>query len=46
LIVYFIFALLNRSELETTLTELIAIAAAANIGFNNPNAEIGMPITL
>ncbi len=36
----------NRSELETTETELNAIAAAANIGFSRPSAARGMPMTL
>ena len=36
----------SLKEFETTLTELIAIAPAATIGLRNPNAAIGMPITL
>jgi hypothetical protein len=36
----------NLNEFETTLTELIAIAPAANIGFRSPNAAIGMPMML
>ena len=36
----------RRSELDTTLTELNAIAAAANIGFSKPNAATGIPMTL
>lgn len=36
----------NRKEFPTTLTELNAIAAAATIGFSNPNAARGIPTTL
>ncbi len=36
----------SRRELETTLTELIAIAAAAYMGFSKPSAAMGIPITL
>jgi hypothetical protein len=37
---------LKRRELETTLTELSAIAAAAKIGLRNPKAASGIPIAL
>lgn len=34
------------TELVTTLTELSAIAAPANIGLRNPSAANGMPMVL
>lgn len=40
------FILLNLSEFVTTLTELNAIAPAANIGLSKPIAASGMPILL
>lgn len=40
------FHLLSSSELLTTETELIAIAAPAMTGFNIPIAASGMPSTL
>jgi hypothetical protein len=33
----------KRSELDTTVTELNAIAAPATQGANNPRAAIGIP---
>jgi len=36
----------SLSEFVTTLTELNAIAPAANIGLSNPNAAKGIPILL
>lgn len=42
----YIFFVFNLSELLTTLTELNAIAPAANVGLNIPNAARGIPITL
>jgi hypothetical protein len=41
-----IFARFNLNELDTTLTELNAIAAAANIGLRSPRAATGIPIIL
>ena len=41
-----ILARFNLRELDTTLTELKAIAAAANIGLSNPRAATGMPMIL
>lgn len=38
--------LFNLSELLITETELKDIANAANIGFNNPSAAKGIPMTL
>jgi hypothetical protein len=43
---YFPRAPRSRNEFVTTLTELIAIAAAATIGFKKPNAARGIPTTL
>ena len=42
----YIFAVRKRRLFEMTLTELNAIAAAASIGFNNPSAAMGIPMTL
>jgi hypothetical protein len=36
----------KRSELLTTLTELNAIAAAANVGLRKPRAASGIPMIL
>ena len=36
----------NLKEFDTTLTELIAIAAAATMGLSSPSAANGIPITL
>src|SRR5699024_11761972 len=42
----YILALFKRRELETTLTELNAIAAPATHGASNPIAAIGIPAVL
>jgi hypothetical protein len=37
---------LSSKELETTLTELQAMAAAANMGVSRPSAARGIPTVL
>jgi hypothetical protein len=41
--VAYILTRFKRSELDTTVTELNAIAAPATQGANNPRAAIGIP---